>query len=456
MSKVSRLCTLLLLLSVVLSACKKKPVDWSIHMNKGDKNPYDTYLAHNSLKYFFPSADIKDLSRSYRFSSIDGGTINNSSGTTLMVLTGLNFDVSEKEWQKLKMFVRSGNELVIFASAFDSKITDAFHIERAGADEEMEAPDAQYFESNKDVLQLAGDHVRRFGYVGRPINGYFAGRGVNYTLSQLQHKVAPAADTVQQSAIDTAITIAGPDSITVTEEDYDADTYADDSYLMSDTLSLANGRPDCLRIAMGRGHITLHAAPLVTSNFFLLQGRNIDYLAGLWSALPADINKIYWDDYYTHSSQESDSNALWKYAPTRYGLLLAILVAVTYVLFQMKRRQRIVPVIPPLRNDSVSFVETVGRLYYNKGNNANLAEKMAQQFLEWVRMNCYLGTNRLNEEFIQQLTVKTGQPQANVEALVQMIQEVRLGGVEIDDAYLYQFYTTIQEFYKNHHTQWKA
>jgi hypothetical protein len=446
---------ILLLLVVVLPSCHQQHVDWNVTMNKDGKNPYDTYLAHNSLKHFFPAASIKDLSRTYRFSSMDGNTMYNNTGTTMMVLTGLTFGISQQEWDKLKMFVRAGNELVIFGSAFDPKIEEAFNIRKQGAFEQQPEPDDKYFTSNRDVLTLANDSVHRFGYTGRAITAYFTSRGKNRMLDEVEQHMA--ADTVVNEG-DTASVIreAAPPVDSIVEENYSGDEEEDNAYLIADTMGYVNGRPNCLRIPMGRGHITLHAAPLVTSNYFLLQGRNIDYLAGLWSLMPADVDRIYWDDYYIHSPQESSSNALWKYPATRYGLLLAILIALTYVLFQMKRRQRIVPVIPPLRNDSVSFVETVGRLYYNKGNNANLAEKMAQQFLEWARMNCYLSTNRLNEEFILQLTLKTGQPQAKTEALVQMIHEVRLGGVHIDDAYLYQFYNTIQDFYKNHHTQWKA
>ncbi len=446
---------LLLMAVVLLPSCHwHERVDWSISMKKDGKKPYDTYLAHGSLKHFFPEADIKDLSRTYRFSSMDGNTMYNNTGTTLMVLTGLNFGVSQQEWDKLKMFVRAGNELVIFGSAFDPKIEEAFNIRKEGAFEQVPEPNEKYFESSRNALQLVGDPVHRYGYTGRSITGYFASRNKDRMMDEVkQHMAADTAIVAKDTATpNPEPTIA--DSIV--EENYSDDEEEDNAYLVADTIGYAGSKPNCLRIPMGRGHITLHAAPLVTTNYFLLQGRNIDYLAGLWSMMPADVNRVYWDDYYIHSSQESSSNALWKYPATRYGLLLAILVGLTYLLFQMKRRQRIVPVIPPLRNDSVSFVETVGRLYYNKGNNANLAEKMAQQFLEWVRMNCYLGTNRLNDEFIIQLTLKTGQPQAKVEALVQMINEVRLGGVNVDDAYLYQFYNTIQDFYKNHHTQWKA
>jgi hypothetical protein len=130
--------------------------------------------------------------------------------------------------------------------------------------------------------------------------------------------------------------------------------------------------------------------------------------------------------------------------------LLGIFALLLYILFEGKRKQRIIPIIAPLKNESVSFAETVGRLYYNKGDHANLAGKMTQQFLEWVRIQYLLNTNLLNEEFIKQLTIKSGEPETVVRALADMIQEIKLGTAQIDDAYLYQLYNTIQQFYKNH------
>jgi hypothetical protein len=133
----------------------------------------------------------------------------------------------------------------------------------------------------------------------------------------------------------------------------------------------------------------------------------------------------------------------------RWAFWIIIAVLLLYVLFEAKRRQRIIPVITPPVNSSVTFAETVGRLYYNKGNHQNLAEKMIQHFLEWVRSRYYLNTNEINETFIRQLTVKSGVAENTVRELVHMIHEVRTHSAGVDETYLARLYTTIQQFYKN-------
>ena len=383
---------------------------WEITLRNNDKRAYGSYLAYNSLKYFFPSSKIISLSESYRFSNIDDNMLSGTSGRNLMILSGLHLNVSVKEWEKLKSFVRGGNELVIFCNGLDEKIAGTFHLNFVSGHEEMPIFDPKYADKNKYLICNAADKAKRYG-----LQGCFAipeAYGVDTTYSEDEEQT---------------------------------------TYTIADTLGYSGNAPDCIRIAMGRGHVTIHAAPLVLSNYFLLQNDNITYLSTIWQSLPGDIDNIYWDNYYNHSSTDNTPNILFQFPATSWAIWLSIFTMLVYVLFQMKRRQRIIPVIPPLRNDSVSFVETVGRLYFNKGDHNNLAEKMVNQFLEWVRTKYLLNTNQLNDEFNRHLAMKSGQPPEVVNELTSMIHEVRLRSVKADEAYLYQLYNTIQQFYKNRH-----
>lgn len=463
----------LCLAAIAMPGCKKVNdlEKWKVNMERDAKKPYGTYLAFKSLSTFFPGAEVRDLSRNYKFSNINAGLASNSSGSTLLILTGINLHLSESEWDQLQIFVRDGNELVIFGSNFDQKIEKAFSVTKGSGQETNLVFNGKDLEKNRNILSLANDPLKRYGYTGRAIDGFFTSNEGKYYPEEITQSddnndqpayidtTATTTDTVKfhdesgnvvAPVTDTISAIADSETNNSNTGNSDYDDYSSDRYTIYDTLSYANGKPDCLRIRMGRGHITLHAAPLVTTNYFLLQDGNINYLAGLWSSFPADINRVYWDDYFTHYGKDTNTNALWRYDATRNGLLLAFFVAGVYLLFQLRRRQRIVPIIAPLRNDTVSFVETVGRLYYNKGNNANLAEKIIQQFLEWVRMNCYINTNVLNEEFEQQLAMKSGQPQEKVTRLVKMIHDIRTSQASIIDVRLYRLYRTIQQFYKNH------
>jgi len=412
-------------LLLALVGCSNKEeqekIKWRVTLDPADKRPYGTYLASGLLRYSFPKAALESLSTGFRYDNIDSKLKQNESDSAaLIVFCGLDFKLSEDEWRNLKQFASDGNELMIFCSTLDEKIEKDLSCYKAPGNEAPAGfgyvpPDLD----NMNVLRIEGLPGKRYGYQGRSLKGYFS---VEIDSSNIARE-------------------------TDTSDDYD---YDDIKVYVPDTLGYADKYPDMVRYRVGKGHITLHAAPLALSNYFLLQPGNLEYVTAILQTLPGNISKIYTHNYYKRSASKSGLSILWKFPATRWALLLAMFALLMYILFEGKRKQRVIPIIAPLKNDSVSFVETVGRLYYNKGDHTNLAEKMVQQFLEWVRTHYFLNTNLLNENFIHQLTIKSGQPEPVVRELLDMIHEIRLRSVKIDDPYLYKLYSTIQQFYKNH------
>lgn len=441
-----------LALSLIFTGCRQRRtaaddiLKWTITLDREDKKPYGAYLAYQSLQYYFPEAKIDALSKSFRYTSISDDMKYNYSGHSLLILEGLSFRLSASEWFGLKQFVKNGNEVIIFMSLLDEKVENDLkcYKETGGEERYLYYSDTSEF-YNRKLLCIADDSLKKYGYYGRSLKGFFifptTKLGPDDTSSG---STESTGDSSKDSAVDPSKSTDHntSDATTTAEEDGDIN-------LVPDTLGYVYRNVNFLRYKIGEGHLTLHGAPLVLSNYFLLQPGNERYLTAIWQTLPKNINHIYWHNYYKRSSDVSSFQILWRYPATRYGLLLALLLLTFYVIFEAKRKQRVIPILPPLKNDSVSFVETVGRLYYNKGNHSNLAEKMCQQFLEWVRTHYYLNTNALGDDFIQQLTIKSGQPPALVRSAVEMVVEIKHHGIAIDDAYLYQFYNTIQQFYKS-------
>ena len=56
----------------------------------------------------------------------------------------------------------------------------------------------------------------------------------------------------------------------------------------------------------------------------------------------------------------------------------------------------------------MEFVNVVGQVYYEKRNNANIAQKKILYILEHLREEYQLKTNKLDSEFIEKLAAKLG------------------------------------------------
>lgn len=423
---------LVLAVFLLLAGCtskNEKRINWNnISLNKQDKDPYGSYIAYQSLPHYFPSARIEEISSKFRYTSMDNGMSGARDSPSLFVVAGLDYYVTDEEWTKLKSYVSDGNELFIISANLDNKIASELKLDKHEGSEEYALNETDDGSSNRNAIWLGNDSTARFGYQGRSIDGYFILKNTAKTTA------TTGLDSLYKNDV---------------QDNDESETSSTDVFTGPEVIGSHQKGPDFVRYRLGMGHITLHAAPLVISNYFLLQQGNRTYLDGIWHSFPSTISKVYWNEYYKRTTEAANLSVLLRYPATKWGLSLAIAILLIYVLFGLKRRQRIVPVIPPVENASVSFVETVGRLYYNRSNHANLAEKMIQHFLEWVRTYYYLDTTQLDDAFVRNLVSKSGKPDAEVSSLVNRIHDFRLSGGELSEESLFSLYQQFQSFYNN-------
>jgi hypothetical protein len=109
----------------------------------------------------------------------------------------------------------------------------------------------------------------------------------------------------------------------------------------------------------------------------------------------------------------------WAYYITAISLLL-------FMIFEMKRKQRIIPIIKPLTNTTLEFVGTIGNLYFQGNDHKNIAEKKINFFMDQLRTKYWLNTSHLDETFVKIAAKKMGQPEEDVRRLVNTIVAIRV------------------------------
>jgi hypothetical protein len=181
------------------------------------------------------------------------------------------------------------------------------------------------------------------------------------------------------------------------------------------------------------------------------------------SLISDKVKTVVWDEYFlnkrSEQQQRENEDKGWlstllnlenadgkKSFKAAFWLLLAILLL--YVLSEMRRKQRIIPVLKKPANDSLDFVKTIGRLYHDKGDHQNLCRKMSAYFLEHVRSRYKLPTQRLDEEFVQNLVYKTGAPEDLIRQIVNFIRGLDEERT-VSAATMAVFHERLEQFYKN-------
>ncbi len=166
-----------------------------------------------------------------------------------------------------------------------------------------------------------------------------------------------------------------------------------------------------------------------------------------------DITKIIWDEYFLakrshqpHEKRKSWLDVMFRYPPLMAALLVGLFTLLIYLLLEMRRKQRYIPLIAKPRNDSLDFVKTIGRLYYEKGDHKNLCRKMSAYFLEHVRNQYKLATGNLDEAFIKNLQYKSGVEEAEIRGIVSFIRYIDDAPV-ISPAEVNDFHKQLESFY---------
>jgi len=218
-----------------------------------------------------------------------------------------------------------------------------------------------------------------------------------------------------------------------------------------------NKRPNSIVYFYGKGRLFLHCDPRLFSNYFLLQEENHEYLKHAFAFTHKVPENLYWDDYYnklwSRKRGKNDGNdfstlsEIMKHPALAYAFWLSLLALLLYILFGGKRLQRIIEPIKPNENTTVTFTETIGRLYLQKKDNKNITDKMITYFNEYIRNKYFLNTNLVNEDFITALSRKSGVQREKVETLYRTIVNTH-ASTEVNDYQLLSLQEQIQNFYK--------
>ena len=210
-----------------------------------------------------------------------------------------------------------------------------------------------------------------------------------------------------------------------------------------------HGKVNFIRMDIGQGRLFIHAVPMVFTNYFILKGNNREYVEKLLSYLPGDAEYLYWDEYYKigRGGPSTPLRVILTKPELKWAYIIGLFSMLLFMVFQSKRRQRIIPVVPPTVNNTVDFVETVSHVYLNDRNHRNIALKKLSYLFEHVRSKYNLNTQMINDEFTERLSQKSGMPPDETKAMVDLIQYVRMEE-KISDQHLVKLNTIIEEFHK--------
>jgi hypothetical protein len=378
-------------------------MDERITLRKEDKIPYGTYAAYQNLKHIFPEAAIYTNRREPGYWD---SLSNYNSGQAFIAVTD-KFNATEDEMRRLVSFVEKGNDVFISTLTISDAVSNALGCSSNSFNLSFFSDEGKDDSLRVSLSDPPFGKENEYSYPGKKYSAYFDG-------------------------IDSSTTeVIGADK---------------------------DGRPNFIHLRAGKGNFYLQLEPFAFSNYFILHKNNIRYYENALSVIDPSVKKVVWDEYYRYKKGEKTEDKNWLTVlmnmqnsngqkPFKAALWILVLLLLVYVLMEMRRKQRPIPVINKPKNDSLDFVKTIGRLYYDKGDHKNLCRKMGAYFLEHVRNRYKLSTGTLDDEFVKNLQFKSGATEEEIKGIVSFIKYA-------DEAYainykeLTNFHKQLESFYK--------
>ena len=226
------------------------------------------------------------------------------------------------------------------------------------------------------------------------------------------------------------------------------------------------GFPNFIQVNFGKGTFYLNTVPMAFTNFYMVKNDNSDYVFKALSYLPEQAT--FWDEYVnvmsfgkaarsTSKSREAKGEEDVEESPFKFivsqpalkwAYFITLSALLIYLIFEGKRRQRIIPIIETSQNTSLQFVETIGSLYYNQKDHKSISEKKITHLLAYIRTKFYLKTTEIDQEFRNDLSNKSGISPQEINDLFDYISFVQ-NNDSIAENQLITLNEKIENFYRN-------
>ncbi|MBS5526865.1 MAG: DUF4350 domain-containing protein [Prevotella sp.] len=146
--------------------------------------------------------------------------------------------------------------------------------------------------------------------------------------------------------------------------------------------------PVAIRKEVGKGSVILVSTPLLFTNYGILDGSTTEYIFRLMSHISN--NHVVRTTSYMKTQDMADAEAsplrfFLGQPPLRTALYLALLVITLFLIFNARRRQRVIPVVEQPQNRSLEFVKLIGTLYYHNKDHSDIVRKKFAFFAEELR-----------------------------------------------------------------------
>lgn len=393
---------ILIAVMIAIDQTREKPVDWSPTYSLDEKKPLDLYVFNEEIDRLFGRTIVRYGENPYEYFR-QQDSLNIKKETYLFIRDYVYID--DALARKMLDAVQQGSTLFIVSDGFTRYLTDTLR---------TTCKYASYDKTTALKLNVDEKPALKLRFSREEWSGE------TYSYSPLFGQYAfVEADTVSSTALG-YMTLPG-------ESEY----------------------INFMEFRFGEGKIFLHNQPVVFSNYSLLSNESLqEYTERVLSYLPDQPVVWFAESHLKNGNKGKTSlSVIFKYPALRMTWLIFLYGLIVFIFFTAKRKQRVVPVIKPLKNTTVEFAQTIGNLYFQEGDISDIARKKTIYFLDRVRRTYNIDTQLPDDTLVYRLCLKSGKDEELIKEIVTLIREIERRN-QCGKEELVQLSTLLDRFWK--------
>ena len=208
-----------------------------------------------------------------------------------------------------------------------------------------------------------------------------------------------------------------------------------------------NDNPVFICTKLGKGEIYLLSTPEVLTNYSIANKPSKEFAYTCLSYLTT--SKLIWDEHYkTHLTKvDSELQFIFKNDSLYSAYLITVLGTLLFMVFNLRRKQRAIPIVAPPTNSSIEFVEVIGNVYFNAKNHKIIAEEKINSFLETIRVKFQVNTSLFDDVLFTRVSKLSGIHLDEIKELFNFIDQIQFSK-SITEQTLIDLNTRLEKFHE--------
>lgn len=387
----------ILAIILLLTLNRSKTWNWIENYNPTSEEPYGTSVLFRLLKSVRNNQEFV-LLKDTTFKELPSDP---TSEVDNYIYIGDEYYANREDTRQILEFVKAGNNAYIFTPKPSNYVTDSILKLNRPADDPFEIYQQLLEESqgsSQDEAVIVDEEQYYENEIPSPEN------------PEIVRKYYGLADSSIVLSLNDSIAIqkARPEIVRM----HDFEGFKSYWRFFNDNLKSIEGNdveylghfdgeyPNFVSCQYGKGRFYFHTTPLVFTNFYMMNDTSMNYCRRVMNGM--GYGKVFWDednriyDFVNNPQAEEEPEDPTKpeEGPMEFILsepnlrwvwYLLIAGGILFLVFGVRRRQRVIPLAENMENTSIEYTEVISQMFMKQSDHKKLVEMKMELFRSFLR-----------------------------------------------------------------------